>query len=272
MPEGHTLHRLARDLTRAFAGHTISSLSPQGRFAEGAERVDGMTVTSAWARGKHLFVELDEMVEQVHVHLGLFGKWKVSTGDPEITGQVRWRIQDDVSTADLRGPTACELLAPGEVEALLNRLGPDPIVPGTPAEEAWPRISRSRAWIATLLMDQSVVAGVGNVYRAEVLFRNRIDPTTEGRELSRAQWDAIWDDLVVLMTDGVRKGRIETVRPEDSQRSGPQKRGRRRGESYVYKRTGEPCLVCGAPVQTAVLGARNLFWCPSCQGAARLDR
>jgi endonuclease-8 len=121
--------------------------------------------------------------------------------------------------------------------------------------------------VAALLMDQSVLAGVGNVYRAEVLFRHGIDPYRPGRSLTRAAFDAMWADLVTLMREGVRTGRIDTVRPEHT----PEAMGRpprvddHGGEVYVYRRAGQPCHLCGTEVRTAVLAARNLFWCPGCQ-------
>jgi endonuclease-8 len=123
--------------------------------------------------------------------------------------------------------------------------------------------------VAALLMDQKVLAGVGNVYRAEVLFRHGIAPHREGRSLSRAEWDAVWADLVALMREGVRLGRIDTVRPEHT----PEAMGRpprvddHGGEVYVYRRAGLPCHVCASPVATETHAARNLFWCPGCQAA-----
>jgi formamidopyrimidine-DNA glycosylase len=131
-------------------------------------------------------------------------------------------------------------------------------------------------------MDQEVLAGVGNVYRAEVLFRHRMDPLRPGRTLRRGQFQAIWDDLVELMTAGVRTGRIDTVRPEHTPEAmgRPARRDDHGGEVYVYRRTGQPCLVCGSAVRTDVLVGRNLFWCSQCQrrfrsravGSAQADR
>jgi endonuclease-8 len=282
LPEGHTLHRIAIRLRDRFGGRLVASSSPQGRFEAGAARLDGRRLETAEAWGKHLLVRFDGVAETVHVHLGLFGGWSFTRSDepPDVVGQVRWRLHTardggggGAWTADLRGPTACELLVPGEVEALLARLGPDPLRDDADPERAWVRMSRSRASVATLLMDQSVVAGVGNVYRAEVLYRHRIPPDLPGRELARATWDAVWSDLVELMREGVRSGRIDTVRPEHT----PEAMGRAArdddhgGEVYVYRRAGQPCLVCGTPVLTRVVGARNLFWCPECQRADRLS-
>ncbi len=274
MPEGHTLHRVAAELRDRFGGRIVTSSSPQGQFILGAARVDGHRLVDVDAWGKHVLVRFDGVAEQVHVHLGLFGRWTLTVSEDvvPVVGEVRWRLLSESVVAELRGPAACELLAPREVAALLARLGPDPLRDDADPEEAWRRISASRASLATLLMDQAVVAGIGNVYRAEVLFRHRLQPDLPGRELPRSTWDAIWADLVNLMRDGVRSGQIDTVRPEHT----PAAMGREPrddahgGEVYVYRRTGQPCLVCGTIVRTAVVAGRNLFWCPECQGADRL--
>jgi endonuclease-8 len=189
---------------------------------------------------------------------------------PPPVGQVRLRLvaSSPVSSyADLRGATTCELLTAGQRDAIVARTGPDPIRAGTDPAPAWERIRRSRAPIGGLLMDQTVLAGVGNVYRAELLFRHRTHPLRPGHTLRSGQFRAMWEDLVVLMADGVRTGRIDTVRPEHT----PEAMGRsprvddHGGEVYVYRRNGQDCLVCGATVRTQVLLGRNLFWCPRCQ-------
>jgi endonuclease VIII len=201
----------------------------------------------------------------VHVHLGLYGRFsddRLPAEEPR--GQVRMRVIGETHYGDLRGPTACELLTDAEVDAIHARLGADPLRDDADPDRAWARISRSRAPLATLLMDQSVIAGVGNVYRAEALFRHGLDPQLPGRKLTRACWDELWVDLVDLLHDGFRRGKIETLRSEHDPRLvdgvGPCARA-----TYVYKRTGEPCLVCGTPVAHARHLARNLFWCPVCQ-------
>lgn len=268
MPEGHTLHRLAGDLLAAFGGHVVRSSSPQGRFA--AERLDGRVLTSAEAYGKHLLVGLEGLPEQVHVHLGLYGTFVLRDGAGHpVVGQVRWRLEAPHATADLRGPTACELLDPDGVDALVARLGPDPLRPDADPDQAWERIARSRTSVAALLMDQSVLAGVGNVYRAEVLFRHGLDPMTPGRELDRATWESVWADLVALMRRGVATGRIDTVRPEHEPEAmgRPPRKDDHGGEVYVYRRDGQECLVCGTPVVRKILAQRTLFSCPRCQNS-----
>ncbi|TNM40509.1 Fpg/Nei family DNA glycosylase [Nocardioides albidus] len=284
MPEGHTLHRLAGELTAVFGGDRVRVGSPQGRFEESAARLDGSRLVDADAWGKQLFVRF-ESDRFVHVHLGLYGTFVVHDdlsglpdGEvPEPVGQGRLRLVRPATPsrapayADLRGATRCALVTAAERDAVLARIGPDPLRDDADPERAWARISRSSAPIGTLLMDQSVLAGVGNVYRAEVLFRHRIHPLRPGRALRRTQWRAIWDDLVVLMREGVRTGRIDTVRTEHT----PEAMGRpprvddHGGEVYVYRRTGQACHVCGAKVRTQVLGGRNLFWCARCQPTPR---
>ncbi|WP_107771517.1 Fpg/Nei family DNA glycosylase [Nocardioides sediminis] len=273
MPEGHTLRRLATDLDTAFAGRRVHVGSPQGRFAADAALVDGSLLVGADSAGKHLFVEL-EHERLVHVHLGLIGSFDVHTGVDEVpppVGQVRLRIvttgQGPTAYADLRGATRCDLVGPARRDEVIARLGPDPLRADAEPERAWRRIKASHRPIGDLLMDQAVLAGVGNVYRAEVLFRHRVHPLRPGTTLRVGQWHAIWDDLVVLMAQGVVANRIDTVRPEHT----PEAMGREPrqddhgGEVYVYRRTGQPCLVCGSTVRTEVLAGRNVFWCPRCQ-------
>ncbi|GAA3195454.1 Fpg/Nei family DNA glycosylase [Actinocorallia longicatena] len=266
MPEGHVIHRLAREYDRAFGGRPVAASSPQGRFAEGAALIDGQPVTGHDAHGKHLFLAFP--AGWLHVHLGLYGGvWWGVPPVPAPVGQIRLRLANAGHYADLRGPTTCELLSEGEKALIHARLGPDPLRPGADGDLAWKRISRSRTSIAALLMDQKVLAGVGNVYRAEVLFRHGIDPRLPGTALTELEWKAVWSDLIDLMAEGVRLGRIDTVRPEHT----PEAMGRpprdddHGGEVYVYRRAGMPCLVCGSEVRTESLVARNLFWCPECQ-------
>jgi endonuclease-8 len=275
MPEGHTLYALARDLHSAFSGTRPAVSSPQGRFADGAAQVSGRELLGATSRGKHLFLEFHDE-RWVHVHLGLIGTFTVDehawTAERPVTGAVRMRLATDEHVADLRGPNLCALVTPEEVEAVLARLGPDPLRPeaadGDP-ERAWRRIHRSTRSIGELLMDQSVLAGVGNVYRSEVLFRHRLSPFTEGRAFRRASWRLVWDDLVRLLPLGVATGRIVTVAEQVEDVEAALGRGEvphvLERTSYVYKRDGMPCRVCGARIRTRVVAGRNLFWCGRCQ-------
>lgn len=266
MPEGHVTHRLARLHQRMFGGAAVRVSSPQGRFAAGAAVVDGQPLTQADAWGKHLFHHYANG-RIVHVHLGIYGQFtefeSVQALLPEPVGQVRMRMVGADYGTDLRGPIACEVVDEAHVEAIIARLGPDPLRADADPAAAFARINASRRTIGALLMDQSVLAGVGNVYRSEVLFRHRIDPYRTGIQISETEFAALWADLVALMTVGVRGGSIVVVRPEDDHGAPSYASGRPR--TYVYRRAGEPCRVCASAVLTAELQGRNMFWCPACQ-------
>jgi DNA-formamidopyrimidine glycosylase len=271
MPEGHTLRRLADDVSEAFGGRPTRVSSPQGRFTSEAALLDGSVLELADSAGKHLFLQFaDERI--VHIHLGLIGKLdlgRVEEGEPipAPVGQVRLRLAAGPAYADLRGATQCALVTPDERDAVVTKLGPDPLRTDAVPERAWARISRSPRAIGDLLMDQEVLAGVGNVYRAEVLFRHRIHPLRPGKTLRRSQFQGLWDDLVTLMAEGVELNRIDTVRPEHTPEAmgRPAREDDHGGEVYVYRRNGMPCHVCGSTVRTEVLAGRNSFWCPRCQ-------
>jgi endonuclease-8 len=263
LPEGHTLHRLARQQQKLFGGSVVQVSSPQGRFADGAALLDGRVLRRTEAYGKHL-LHFYVGGTVLHIHLGLYGKFDAGSGIPPVpVGALRLRLVGSGHWADLRGPTACELFTPAEVDGLFARLGPDPLRPDAQPSRAFERLSRSRTPVAALLMDQTVIAGIGNVYRAELLFRHGIDPFLPGRSLPEPVWAAMWADLVTLMRHGVRVGRIETLRASDRPRvRGPLSRSE---AGYVYRRAGLPCRMCGTQVRTEVMAGRNLFWCPSCQ-------
>jgi endonuclease VIII len=294
MPEGHVTHALAGRIGAAFGGRPTAVSSPQGRFDEGAALLDGLTLIGASAWGKHLFVEF-ERDRWLNVHLGLIGKFSVirhhhdpdpqrpgmPDGQVAVEGQVRLRLLNDTWVADLRAPTVCAVVTPEKVDQIQARLGPDPLRPDADPDLAWRRISRSTKPIAELLMDQSVLAGVGNVYRCEVLFRHRVDPFRPGKEIRPSTWLAIWDDLVILMPLGVAFGQVLTMDDQvadalaevadgSSATHTAALTGARPGDRFerrfsLYKRTGEPCYVCGSKVRTQLVAGRNLFWCGRCQ-------
>ncbi|MFY1621147.1 Fpg/Nei family DNA glycosylase [Micromonospora sp. WMMD736] len=264
MPEGHTLHRLARLHQRRYARAPVEVSSPQGRFVDGAAAVSGRVLTKAGAWGKHLFHHY-EGGRVVHVHLGLYGTFtEFAAGLPVApVGQVRMRMVGAEFGTDLRGPTVCEVIEAPQVADIVARLGPDPLRPDADPASAWARIAKSRRPIGALLMDQAVIAGVGNVYRSELLYRHRIDPFRAGVTIEASTFDALWTDLVALMKVGLRRGKIVVVRPEDDH--GAPSYGPGRPRTYVYRRAGEPCRVCATTVCTSELEGRNVFWCPACQ-------
>ncbi|HVE64259.1 MAG TPA: zinc finger domain-containing protein [Mycobacteriales bacterium] len=262
MPEGHTIHRLARRHNRLLRGEQLRASSPQGRFTAGAGLIDGRLLLRAEGYGKHLLYDIDGPWT-LHVHLGLYGTFReLAQPAPAPVGLVRLRWEAATTCHDLRGPTACELLEPDAVRRLVARLGPDPLRRDADPERAWSALRARRIPIAAALMDQSVLAGIGNVYRAEILFVHGIDPFLAARDLPRESFDNLWARAIQMLRAGVRSGRIVTTEPAD--RTGSS-RASRDDAHYVYRRAGLPCRRCGSEVQSAVLAGRNLYWCPRCQ-------
>jgi len=331
MPEGHSVHRIARQFDRNFVGRQVSASSPQGRFAEGAAIISGRTATAVRAVGKQMFLEFDDDL-WLRVHLGMYGAWdfagevlvdptiasangrmgqtnqrgtalevpildeagensltsigaprrarvhvrmsEQTTGladegvewPPPVVGQVRLRLLTDVTCADLRGPTACQLQTPDEVAATIAKLGPDPLVDDiAKGEEAFTTVVRRKPTpIGQLLMDQSVVSGIGNVYRAELLFRARQNPHTPGREVREDVVRDLWRDWVRLLAIGVETGQMMTMDDldADAYRAAMAHRDDRH---WVYHRAGLPCRVCGTAIVVEDMATRKLYWCPKCQ-------
>jgi endonuclease VIII len=331
MPEGHSVHRIARQFDRNFVGKTMSASSPQGRFAEGAAVLDGRQAVSVQAVGKQMFLEAEGDL-WLRVHLGLYGAWdfageilvdptiasangrmgqtnqrgttldetilddagenslasigaprrarvhvrmseqtkgltdEIDEWPPPVVGQVRLRLMTDITVADLRGPTACVLQTPEEMLATVAKLGPDPLV-GDPAEneERFVRAVRKKPTpIALLLMDQAVVSGIGNVYRAEMLYRQKLNPHTPGRDVPEDVVRALWHDWVRLLAIGVETGQMMTMdglSPEQYRAA----MASRDDRHWVYHRAGLPCRVCGTEIALEEIGARKLYWCPRCQ-------
>jgi len=265
MPEGHTIHRAARLQRRRFAGSRLSLDSPQGRFSEGAAALDGRTLITIDAYGKHLFYRWEDG-ETLHVHLGLFGRFRMWTSDPpEPTDGTRLRWRADAGTLHLSGPTACELLDPDAEVAIRARLGPDPLAPTPDGPVRFARgLARRRAPVGQALLDQALIAGIGNVYRAEMLFLAGINPLRSAGDVTTAQADQLWSLAVTLLGIGERIGRIVTV--DHARRGYRRPRDVPRGERlYVYRRHGEPCLVCGAQIERVALSGRTVWWCATCQ-------
>ena len=292
MPEGNEIHRWAERQASAFAGKIVRVDGPQGRFAD-TDLLDGRKLGRVMAVGKHLGYDFGKG-RILHVHLGLQGDFAEGSGPlPEVHGAVRlrmwnaaavkkpavpgvskrhgWYSEDDgtghidaekVAWIELRGPSDCSIFSEEKWEQLLKRLGPDPLN-GDGPERMIAKVCKSRKPIGELLMDQSVAAGVGNIYRAELLFRARLNPFKPGTEVAEKTLRSIWKEAVVLMKAGMVDRRIVTTKASDR----PHKKGKVLKEEahYVYRRQGRPCFVCGTEVLKREMAGRNLFWCPVCQ-------
>lgn len=269
MPEGHTIHRLAQDQGSTLVGKVIEITSPQGRFATGAQMLDGRRLDLIEACGKHLFYQFDEADDGpvLHVHLGLFGKYRVCkrNGDdvPEVRGRTRVRFVTTDHVVDLNGPNQCEVIEPYQKQSIIDRLGPDPLREDADPQRAWDRISKSRTGIGQLIMDQSVIAGIGNIYRTELLFRAGLSPDVPGRQVRRPVFNRLWKDAVKLLKIGVKYNRIITVHL-DKVRTPPSKL--RYGEqTLIFGKT--QCPACASAITRFEIAKRRAFRCDSCQPA-----
>jgi endonuclease VIII len=253
---------MARDQGRLLAGRLVSVSSPQGRFAADAALVDGVLLKRIEPYGKHLFYWWANGLVG-HVHLGLFGKFRVHLGaePPPAIGIVRMRLSSDAATIDLAGPTACSIGTRDERDSIVARLGPDPLRRDAKPAVAVNRMLRSKQAIGTLLLDQSVMCGVGNVYRAEALFVNGIHPSRAGKQCSPSELEALWSTITSMLRRGVKDNRIITI--DRREFHVPRGRTRRGDTTYVYHR--DRCLRCGTPIQTVELGGRPCYYCPTCQ-------
>jgi len=261
MPEGHTIHRHARMHTAELGGQRLAVSSPQGWASEAAEAVDGKVLTHVDAYGKHLLYRFEDDLS-VHVHLGLFGKFRrYKLPGPPTRETTRLRFLGEERGMDLAGAVISQLIDPAEEDELMARLGPDPLVPRTRVNRLRTALARRKIPVGAALLDQSVIAGLGNIYRAEILFACGIDPHRESRSLTHDEVDCIWTTSKRMLRDGEKSGKIITVTRADA--AGPLSKLTGTDRHQVYKR--EHCQRCGTPVQSETMAARTLFWCPNCQ-------
>lgn len=255
MPEGHSIHRAARDQRPLLVGQRLAVSSPQGRFAEGSALIDGRTCTGIDAYGKHLLYRFDE--DALHIHLGLFGRFRSDAQPaPEPRGLVRVRLESPSHVVDINGPNQCEVLDPPGMARLLAGIGPDVLRADADPERAFARITRSRVALGQLIMDQSVMAGIGNIYRTELLWRQQLHPLMPGKALGRAEFDALWAEAARLLAIGVELGAIVTV----------DKPGRGRGYRARLNIFKKPrCPRCRGPIRRIEIAARSAYLCDTCQ-------
>ena len=270
MPEGHTIHRAAKDQSPLLVGQTLAVTAPDGRHTAEAARLDGRTLLGIDAVGKHLFYRFDGPAPNVlHVHLALFGRFRqhdLAQDLPAPRGAVRYRMVGFTNALDVCGSRTAEVLSAEAVSGVLDRLGPDPLDPKADADKVYNRINKSVAPVGGLLMNQAVVSGLGNIYRAEIMFRQEVHPLVKGRDLGRERFDRIWADAVDLLKIGVRYGKIITVSREFAKKELNKTFSKLNGRErfYIYKH--ELCPLTGGPVETFELAGRTVYFSPRRQG------
>ena len=254
MAEGDTILRAARRIEAAIGGEAVEAgtPNPRGRTAR-IERLDGLTLERASARGKHLLLHFGELV--LHSHLGISGSWHVyRRGEAwrKPTGAA-WAVltAERAEAVQFGGPTLRLLRAEAvSRDPVLARLGPDILAADFDGE----RIARSLAsaperGLGDALLDQHLVAGIGNIFKSEACFAARLDPWQRIAGLSAEQLRHVAQAAHDLMHEAVEQGR---------------------GDRAVYKRAGRPCPRCGTKIHSRGQGDANrtTYWCPSCQVAA----
>jgi endonuclease-8 len=261
MPEGHTIHRICRDHQAWFAGQQLIVTSPQGRFEDEASLISGKRLREVSAHGKHLFYHWNRNLIG-HIHLGLYGKFRVHKNPaPEPRGAVRVRMIGSQRSFDLNGPNCCELIDKAKFDEIKMRLGEDPLRDDASPENVWKKIQSSRTAIGSLLLNQSVIAGVGNVYRAEILFLLGIHPQRPANEITRGIFDELWELTVELLRIGVEHNRIITAGFTTSGKVAKRLKASQR--LNIYKRS--ECPNCALPVKTYALASRKMYACSGCQ-------
>ena len=251
MAEGDTILRAAQRLEAALIGEALGvrAPNPRGRGA-GVERLDGQTLNRVEARGKHLLLDFGDLV--LHSHLGMSGSWRVGRrgeGWGRPAGGA-WVVLTGSRSeaAEFGGPTL-RVLGATQVarDRLLAGLGPDILARDLDIASASASLARAGGReLGEALLDQRLVAGIGNIFKSEACFAAGINPM---RAIDRLSTEELGEVLLAarrLMSDAVERGREDRA---------------------VYRRAGRPCPRCGTPISSAGQGDANRrsYWCPSCQ-------
>jgi endonuclease-8 len=266
MPEGDTAWRTARTLHAALAGKTILAFASSLPNVTAASRrlgVVGRQIQAVEARGKHLLVRFSGAAV-LHTHQGMRGSWRLlrrAGAGHRFLSRARAVIETADAIALCSLSPVVEMLSPSQAAAhpALARLGPDLLGPGFDAAEARRRLrARADLEIGPALMDQTALAGIGNVYKSEALFLCGVSPFARVRELDGETLDR----LVAKARDLLHRNRGPGPRRTTSALSP--------GRLWVYRRSGQPCRKCGARIERAVQGdqARSTYFCPACQRSA----
>ena len=258
MPEGDAIHRIANAVAPRLVGKTIERVTTQGLV----RALAGRTVESVEAHGKHLVIALDDGT-YLRAHLGMNGRFRqlaradgealvarMSPGNASLVivtddAVYLWRNAPQIEISHRRAPRHGLAVA---------ALGPDVLADDFDSRQAASRaaLHESRT-ISDLLLDQHVVAGIGNIYKCEALFRCRVHPATPSREVP----DAVRVELYEVARKMMRAS-VEGTRED----------------YFVYSRAGLPCRTCNTPIRCAAIGTppRFTWWCDTCQPAAGVSR
>ena len=269
VPEGDSLFRLAAKLRPYLVGATLVRVLFPTKALD-PERLTGKRVASVEAQGKNLLVQCDDGTT-LHVHLRMTGRFRVVPLWDK-TGERTASVVLETARARIVGThvPVVRILSAAELrrDERLRALGPDPLRPGFDAERAVAGLlALGRLTIGEALLDQRALAGLGNVYKSELLFRAKLDPFTRVRDLDAGVLRALVDDGAELLRWNAERqargarGRI-TRTPAQVRAAGG---GKSPTGQSVYGRTNRPCFDCGQSIRSASQGGRTTYWCPICQ-------
>jgi endonuclease-8 len=255
--EGDTILRAARRIEAAIGGNKVdvSAPNPRGRMS-GVQRLDGRTLERVDAHGKHLLLDFGELT--LHSHLGMSGSWHIYRRG------AAWRKPAGGAWAVLRGESSeavqfggptLRLLRAGALrrDPTLSRLGPDILAPDFNPDAITSSLRADpHRTLGDALLDQTLVAGIGNIFKSEACIAARVDPWQPVGELTAEQLERVVEAAHDLMRDAVENGRHV---------------------SAVYRRAGQPCITCGTPIRSRGQGDANrtTYWCPQCQAASSVS-
>eukprot|EP00873_Tetraselmis_striata_P021370 jgi/Tetstr1/441634/TSEL_029860.t1 len=225
MVEGHQCHRVAHHHRKILQGMRFQATSPNGRFTEGAKAIDGKPLEKIEVVGKNLFYFFGSSATDttvLHFHFGMSGAFKtydLPGREPTPTTRLQLVNQEAKLMAHLSAMTV-QHGGIGLYEEKFASLGPDPLREDADKERFWSKVVNTKKPIGLLLMDQSCIAGVGNIYRAEILFQARLHPEQPANTVSRDKFEEVWRYSVTDLQRGFKSGSILTVTPQDAKRLG----------------------------------------------------
>lgn len=265
MVEGHGVHRVAVAHRRQLVGKRFAATSPNGRFADGARAIDQTVLQRVEAVGKNMFYFFNERegpdAHIMHVHFGMSGRFSthdaLSCPDPTATTRLRLEHREDGIVALLSAMTV-DLMDESGYHLKRSKLGQDPLREDADPDALWDKFRSARKSVGLALMDQAMFAGVGNIYRAEILYKAGVHPEQPCADLDRAQFDVVWRHTVELLQRGFVNGSILTVDPEEAAILGDPWTRR-----YVYNQSR--CGRCGGAVKTWDMANRTVYCCETCQ-------
>ena len=270
MPEGDTIHRVARTLRPALEGAVLTAAEVHPRTGVSATRMAGRRVSQVEARGKHLLIWLAPAKPEgadadlaLHTHLRMSGSWHLYRQGQAWQRPVTQRtvsLETDQWVAVCFNAPVCALLSAGQVRRhpVLAGLGPDLSGADPDLAEARRRFDAQQGRpLLDVLLDQRVFTGVGNVYKSELCWLHGLHPLTPVERVDPATRDALLTDAARWLARNVASlssARVTTTAGEP-------------GNLYVYGRGGKPCRRCGERIRSALLGdpPRRTAWCPRCQ-------